>query len=77
VTYVGVNGNGSVSLTWNVSITPDSLYDVNQDGLVNQTDLDITWNSINTGIYCQRCDINNNEEVEVFDWVMISGNSVG
>jgi len=76
VTYVGVNGNGSISLTWNVSIIPDSPYDVNCDGLVNQTDLDIVWNSINTGIYCQRCDINNNTEVEVFDWVMVSGNSV-
>jgi len=77
VTYVGANGNGSVSIMWIISIIPDSIYDVNQDGLVDQTDRDIVWNSINTGIYCECYDINNNTEVEVFDWVMVSGNSVG
>ena len=76
VTYVGANGNGSVSIMWIISIIPDSIYDVNQDGLVDETDRNIVWNSIKTGIYCERCDINNNTEVEVFDWVMVSGNSV-
>ncbi len=76
VTYVGANGNGSVSIMWNVSVITISPYDVNQDGLVNRTDLDIVWNSISTGIYCQRCDINNNTEVELYDWVMVSGNVV-
>ena len=67
-------GNGSVSIIWNVATC--SPFDMDCDGLVNQTDLDIVWNSINTGIYCECCDINNNTEVEVFDWVMVSGNSV-
>ncbi|MBU4221596.1 MAG: hypothetical protein KKA10_08250 [Euryarchaeota archaeon] len=49
---------------------------MNCDSLVDETDRNIVWNSINTGIYCERCDINNNTEIEVFDWVMVSGNSV-
>ena len=73
VTYVGVNGNGSVSIMWNVATC--SPFDMDCDGLVDETDRNIVWNSINTGIYCERCDINNNTEVEVFDWVMVSGNS--
>ena len=77
MTYVGANGNGSVSIMWNVSVvTSSSLYDVNQDGLVNTTDLGIVWNSINTGIYCQRCDINNDTKVDLYDWVLVSGNVV-
>ncbi|MBU4220082.1 MAG: hypothetical protein KKA10_00395 [Euryarchaeota archaeon] len=74
VTYVGSNGNGSVSIMWNVATC--SPFDMDCDGLVDETDRNIVWNSINTGIYCERCDINNNTEVEVFDWVMVSGNSV-
>ena len=61
---------------WNVSVVTISLYDVNQDGLVNQIDRDIVWNSISTNIYCQRCDINKDNMVEIYDWVMVSGNSV-
>jgi len=53
-----------------------SPYDMNCDSLVDETDRNIVWNSINTGIYCECCDVNNNTEVEVFDWVMVSGNSV-
>jgi len=74
VTYMGTNGNGSVSIMWNVVIC--SPFDMDCDGLVDETDRNIVWNSINTGIYCERCDINNNTEVEVFDWVMVSVNSV-
>lgn len=51
-----------------------SPYDVNQDGKVNLTDLDIIWNSINTKTYCKPCDMNNNSEVELYDWVIVSGN---
>lgn len=65
---------GSVSM-WNVSVVTISLYDVNQDGLVNQIDRDIVWNSISTNIYCQRCDINKDNMVEIYDWVMVSQNS--
>jgi len=73
VTYVGSNGNSSVSIIWNVVIC--SPFDMNCDSLVDETDRNIVWNSINTGIYCECCDVNNNTEVEVFDRVMISGNS--
>jgi len=50
VTNVGSNANSSVSMTWNINVQNGSysLYDVNQDGFVNQTDLDIVWNSIIT-----------------------------
>jgi hypothetical protein len=75
VTYVGSNANGSVSIMWNVVTC--SPFDMDCDGLVDKTDRAIVWNSIKTGIYCKRCDVNNNKEVEVFDWVMVSGNSVG
>ncbi|MBU4220079.1 MAG: hypothetical protein KKA10_00380 [Euryarchaeota archaeon] len=74
MTYVGSNANGSVSIMWNVPTC--SPFDMDCDGVVDQSDQAIVWNSINTKIYCQRCDINNNTEVEVFDWVMVSGNSV-
>ena len=66
-----------LTISYTTGGTSFSLYDVNQDGLVNSNDLGIVWNSINTGIYCQRCDINNNAEVDLFDWVIVSGNVVG
>ncbi|MBU3967485.1 MAG: hypothetical protein KKG76_08940, partial [Euryarchaeota archaeon] len=36
VTYMGTNGNVSVSIMWNV--TTCSLYDMDCDGLVDETD---------------------------------------
>jgi hypothetical protein len=70
------NASQRPKLTVSYTMGTFALEDINQDGKVNKTDLDIIWDSISTNIYCQRCDINNNNEVEVYDWVMVSGNSV-
>jgi hypothetical protein len=50
ITYVGSNGTGCVSITWNVNVQNGSYsnYDMNQDDTINQSDLDIVWNSIST-----------------------------
>ena len=46
--------------------------DVNQDGRINQTDLDIIQNSINTNTPCQRCDVNANGIVDIYDVMRVS-----
>jgi hypothetical protein len=39
VTCVGANGNGSVSVMWNVTVV--SPYDLNGDGYINEADLEV------------------------------------
>ena len=49
-----------------------AIEDVNQDGRINQTDLDIIQNSIITNKPCQRCDINTNGIVDIYDITRVS-----
>jgi len=74
---VGENGNGSMRITWNVSvITSSSPYDVNQDGYVNQTDLDVIalhFGEVTVAPY-PRYYVNTDGVVDVYDVIAVSSN---
>ncbi len=46
--------------------------DVNQDGLINQIDLDLIKNSLTTNTPCQRCDVNSDGIVDIYDVTRVS-----
>ena len=46
--------------------------DVNQDTIINQTDLDLIKNSLTTNTPCQRCDVNANGIVDIYDVTRVS-----
>ncbi len=50
--------------------------DVNQDGRINQTDLDLIKNSLITNTPCQRCDVNSDGIVDIYDVTRVLGESL-
>jgi hypothetical protein len=75
VTYAGSNSNGSVSLTWNVSVIQNSLpYDVNQDGSVDIADLVIVSQHFGetTASPYPRYDVNADGKVDILDLTSVS-----
>ena len=74
VTYAGTNGNGSVRITWNVSVITSSTYDVNQDGYVNNTDLQVIslhFGEVTAAPY-PRYDVNTDNLVDTYDIIEVS-----
>ena len=69
--FIAPNGQ-MPKLVINTSETSFAIEDVNQDGRINQTDLDIIQNSINTNTPCQRCDINSDGIVDIYDVPRVS-----
>jgi hypothetical protein len=55
--------------TGNVNFEPE---DVNMDGIINQTDLNIVGDSIKTNTVCPRCDIDRNGVVDIYDIMKVS-----
>lgn len=54
-----------------------SIYDVNEDGIVDYTDYQITQAYINTGVgYLPRMDVNGDGNVNVLDLTLIARNAV-
>jgi len=49
-----------------------AIEDVNQDGSINQADLDIIKNSLTTNTPCQRCDVNTDGIVDIYDITRVS-----
>jgi hypothetical protein len=49
-----------------------AIEDVNQDGRINQIDLDFIKNSLTTNTPCQRCDVNTNGIVDIYDVTRVS-----
>jgi Ca2+-binding EF-hand superfamily protein len=77
VTYVGSNSNGSVSMTWNVSVD-FSPYDVNQDGSVGIDNLVIVSQHFgeNTTAPYPRYDVNQDGKVDILDMTLVA-NHIG
>ena len=76
VTYVGSNSNGSVSVTWNVSVISTSLYDVNLDGSVDIADLKVIKEHLSevTSVPYPRYDVNADGKVDILDLTLVSIN---
>jgi len=66
------NASQRPKLVINTSEVSFAIEDVNQDGRINQVDLDIIQNSINTNTSCQRCDVNANGIVDIYDVTRVS-----
>jgi Disaggregatase related repeat/Dockerin type I domain len=49
-----------------------AIEDVNRDGRINQTDLDLIKNNLTTNTPCQRCDVNTNGIVDIYDVTRVS-----
>ncbi|MBU4221992.1 MAG: hypothetical protein KKA10_10290 [Euryarchaeota archaeon] len=76
VTYVGANGNGSVSIMWGVSVVTSSPYDVNQDGYINNADLEVIsahFGEVTAAPY-PRYDVIGYGIVDVYDIIAVSTN---
>jgi len=77
VTYAGTNGNGSVSIIRDVSVaTSSSPYDVNQDGYIDQADLDVIalhFGEVTVAPY-PRYDVIGYGTVDVYDVIAVSTN---
>ncbi len=76
VTYVGANGNGNVSITWNVSVVTFSPYDVNRDGYINEADLDVIRSNFGRITYAPypRYDVIGYGIVDIYDITAVSNN---
>ena len=74
VTYMGSNGNGSVSILWNV-VTCSPL-DVNCDGKINKADLGIIKSNFGRITYAPypRYDVTRYGIVDVYDITVVSTN---
>ena len=76
MTYVGANGNGSVSIMWGVSVVTSSPYDVNQDGYINNADLEVIsahFGEVTAAPY-PRYDVIGYGIVDVYDIIAVSTN---
>jgi hypothetical protein len=72
VTYVGANGNGRVSVSWNV--TAISPYDVDGNGVINEADLDIIRSNFGRITYAPypSYDVTGYGVVDVYDITAVS-----
>jgi hypothetical protein len=66
------NASQRPMLVINTSEESYAIEDVNQDGRINQTDLDLIQNSITTNTPCQRCDVNTDGIVDIYDVTRVS-----
>ncbi len=77
VTYVGANGNGSVSKSWNV--TAISPYDVDGNGVIDEADLDIISSNFGRITYAPypRYDVTGYGVVDIYDITAVATNISG
>ncbi len=66
------NASQRPRLIINTSGVSFAIEDVNQDGRINQTDLDLIKNNLTTNTPCQRCDVNANGIVDIYDVTRVS-----
>jgi Disaggregatase related repeat/Dockerin type I domain len=66
------NASQCPKLVINTSGVSFAIEDINQDGSINQTDMEIIQNSINTNTLCQRCDVNRDGVVDIYDVTLVS-----
>jgi len=74
VTYVGANGNGSVSVMWNVTVVLP--YDLNGDGYVNEADLEVISSNFGQTTYAPYppYDVTGYGIVDIYDITVVSNN---
>ncbi len=76
VTYVGSNGNGSVSVSWNVTVATCSPTDVDCNGVTNEADLDIISSNFGKTTYAPypRYDVTGYGIVDIYDITAVATN---
>ncbi len=76
MTYVGANGNGSVSVSWNVTVATCSPTDVDFNGVTNEADLDIISSNFGRTTYAPypRYDVTGYGIVDICDIAVVATN---